>query len=79
VISDKCHTKIGVVVEIVLVVVIGIVVEGTIVVVVIGVVADTIVILLKCVVVVCVIVESIVELIDFDVRNTDATMKKEKL
>jgi len=46
---------------------------------VIGVVADTIVILLKCVVVVCVIVESIVELIEFDVRNTDATMKKEKL
>jgi hypothetical protein len=75
VISDKFHTAIGVVVKIVFVVVVTIVVEGTAV----GVVVDTIVLLLKYVVVVRVIMEDIVALIGFDVRNAGATIKKREI
>ncbi len=74
-ISDKFHTAIGVVVKIVFVVVVTIVVEGTAV----GVVVDTIVLLLKYVVVVRVIMEDIVALIGFDVRNAGATIKKREI
>jgi hypothetical protein len=65
----------GVVVKIVFVVVVTIVVEGTTVVVVV----DTIVLLLKYVVVVRVIMEDIVALIGFDVRNAGATIKKREI
>jgi hypothetical protein len=56
-----------------------IVVEGMTVVVMVGIMIDRIVLLLKCISVVRLIVESIVEFIEFDVRSAKAIKKKKEI